>query len=585
MLDILIKGGSLIDGTGEPARRGDLGIKDGVIVQVGGRITDSATEVIEADGAIVTPGFIDAHTHYDAQASWDQDLQPSAAHGVTTAIMGNCGVGFAPVRSADHDVLIDIMEGVEDIPGTALYEGIQWDWESYPEYLAALGKRAYAFDLASQIPHAALRLYVMGDRARTHETATDDEIAQMTRMVSEGMAAGAVGFSTSRVLEHKPRSGGTIPGTFAGEPELLSLAQAVADSGHGVFQAVPAGAIGGILNEDSRNRLIGEVQMLADLSAKASVPVVFSLQQGHDEKDAWREAMRICEKATAGGSHIHPQVAARAPGSMSGFTGYHPFMARPTYRKLIDLPLEQRLLELRKPEIRSAILSEETIPPDQDPTVGTRHLYVLKNLGKHFIFSSGMDLEPKLSDSIGAIAAREGRTVEEVAYDAMLRDGGHAFIFDAIVNYAGGNYDDVADMMRHPLAMIGLSDAGAHVRCICDATLPTYSMVFWARDRKRGDTLPLEFLVAKQTSFTADVYGWTDRGRLKEGLRADVNVVDFDGLQLGQPRMHFDLPTGGARVLQGATGYIATLVAGQVARRNDADTGVRAGRLMGSATS
>lgn len=573
MFDLKITGGTIVDGTGRPAYVGDVAIKDGVIVEVGPAVDGDASEVIDATGLVVTPGFVDIHTHFDGQATWDPVLEPSASHGVTTVVVGNCGVGFAPVRPGQETWLVELMEGVEDIPGTALHEGIQWEWETFPQYLDALDRRQYGMDVAAFIPHSPLRVYVMGERGAANEDATPEDIAEMARHVREAIEAGAVGFSSSRSLNHKDLDGEYIPGTFAAADELIGLANAVVDAGGGLFEVVPGGE-----TEGDADLILGEVELLGRVSKDTAVPLSFLMVQSRAAADLWRRQLDVVEKAKADGALLTPQVAARPGGMLLGVATYHGLMRRPTYRRLEDeLTLDELLVELRKPEVKAAILSEQDLPPDphrQYESLADNAPYMFGNI---FPLGDPPDYEPTPDKSIAGIAAATGSDPWEVLYDHLAAG---ELLLGAFTNYAQGSEDHLAEMISHPDTIIGLSDAGAHVRFICDASAPTYLLTHWVRDRSRGARLPIETVVQKQTSGTAAAVGLTDRGTIEAGKKADLNVIDLDHLALAPPRSVADLPAGGRRILQDASGYVATIVSGVVTRRNDRDTGARPGRLV-----
>lgn len=573
MFDLKIVGGTIVDGTGAARYVADLGILDGVIVQIGVDLPGDAIETIDARGLIVTPGFVDIHTHYDGQVTWDSTLDPSASHGVTTVVLGNCGVGFAPVRPGDEERLVELMEGVEDIPGTALHEGIQWSWESFPDYLDALAEREYSMDVAAFMPHGPLRLYVMGERGARNEEATPEDIAAMAELVRDGIRAGAVGFSTSRSLLHKSLDGEWVPGTFATLDELVGLAEAMRDAGGGLFEAVPQGETAA-----DPDLVTGEVRLLAEVAERTGLPVSFLMMQAMGAPDLWREQMDIVREANAAGARLIPQVAGRAGGMLLGVASYHGLMRRPTFRHLEEtLSYDELLVELAKPEVKAAILAEENLPPDphrQFESVADNSPYLFARI---YVLGDDPDYEPMPDRSIAGIAEATGKDPFEVLYDAIA---GGDLLLGAFTNYSSGSADHLAEMIMHPDSVIGLSDGGAHVKMICDASVPTYLLAHWARDRTRGPLLALEDVVAKQAAGTARAAGLTDRGTLEEGMRADINVIDFDRLQLLPPRSVDDLPAGGRRILQDARGYVATIVNGVVTRRNDADTGARPGRLV-----
>ncbi len=577
MFDLKITSGTIVDGTGRDRFVGDVAIADGVIVAVGEDVEGDATEVIDATGCVVAPGFVDIHTHYDGQATWDPVLDPSASHGVTTVVVGNCGVGFAPVRPGGEERLVELMEGVEDIPGTALHEGIQWSWETFPEYLDALGTQEFAIDVAAFLPHAPLRVYVMGDRGMANEDATADDIAEMARHVREGIEAGAVGFSSSRSLNHKDLDGEYVPGTFAAAPELIGLAQAVVDAGGGLFEVVPHGE-----TEGDADLVLGEVELMGEVSHATGVPLSFLLVQSRTDPDLWRRQLELVEKVNADGADISAQVAARPGGMLIGAASYHPLMRRPTYRHLEDtLSLEELLAELRRPEVKAAILGEGDLPPDPHRQYESLADNAPSLWSSVFPLGDPPDYEPTADRSIAGVAAATGRDPFEVFYDHLAAG---ELLLGAFTNYTQGSEDHLAEMITHPDTIVGLSDGGAHVKMICDASAPTYLLTHWVRDRTRGERLPLETVIQKQAAGTAAAVGLDDRGTIEVGKKADVNVIDLRRLTLHQPRSVDDLPAGGRRILQDATGYVATVVSGVVTRRFDRDTGARPGRLVRSGT-
>ena len=585
MLDYVIKGGTIVDGSGDARRQGDVGVRDGLIVEVGGSITESAREVIDADGAIVTPGWVDVHTHYDGQVSWDEVMDPSAGNGATTIVMGNCGVGFAPVRPGGEKALIELMEGVEDIPGTALYEGIEWgQWESFPEYMDYIASRRYSLDIGAQVAHGALRYYVMGERGKENLDATNEDLNEMSRLVTQALTAGAVGFSTSRTIGHRALDGSPVPGTFAPDQELSAIAEAMRRAGRGVFEMIPAGTVGkleGLGGE--RTTPEAELTLMADFSRQSGRKVTFTLVQSPDyAPDTWERLLEMVVTANQTGAQLFPQVPSRPIGLASGLSGYHAFQRRPTYMKLTHLSLAERAREMAKPEVKAAIMSEGDVPVDQPGSMANMYQLFQNAAGFMYPLADPVDYEPDPSNMLGSRAASTGENVLSLLYDYMLEQNGAAMC--ALMG--GANVHESQEVLRkmlmHPETVTGLSDAGAHVTLLCDATMPTTQLTFWARDRHLGERIPLEFLVAKQTSRNADLYGLNDRGRLAVGLRADINVIDFENLTVSPPKAFHDLPAGGTRLIQPVKGYLATLVKGQVTRRDDADTGARPGSLVRS---
>ena len=579
MLDTKIQGARIVDGTGAPAETGDIGIRDGRVV-ARGRITEQAREVIDADGALATPGWVDVHTHYDGQVTWDDQIDPSASHGVTTVVMGNCGVGFAPVHAGGQSELIELMEGVEDIPGTALHEGMPWgEWETFPEYLEFLAGREYALDVGAQLAHGALRNYVMGQRGRDNEDPTAEDLARMSALVEEAMRAGAVGFSTSRTVGHRSIGGTPVPGTFAEADELLALAEAMQRAGSGVFELIPASTVGkleGLGGE--KYSLLEEFELIRQIG-RVGRPVTFTTVQVPDFPDTWQDYLRGAAEENAKGSNLRPQVASRPIGFVTSLQTYHMFQRRETYLKLVDLPPEQRVKEMQKPEVRAAILADADVPVNEPGAMANVH--GLLSQVAPFLFPIALPIvyEPEPGQMLGARAAAENRPIQEVVYDFLLENDGDSFAILLGSNYMAFNHDVIHTMLSDPNTVTGLSDAGAHVNLIFDAVAPTYQLIHWARDRTRGERLPIEFVVQKQSQTNAQLYGLHDRGTLEVGKRADLNLIDFENLSLGALEVHRDLPAGGSRILQQASGYIATFVNGVRTRENDRDTGARPGRL------
>jgi N-acyl-D-aspartate/D-glutamate deacylase len=584
MLDIVIRGGTVVDGTGAEAYTADVAVRDGRIVEVG-RITEAARDTIDAAGCLVTPGFVDVHTHYDGQVTWDEDLEPSATNGVTTLVMGNCGVGFAPVRPGDEQLLIELMEGVEDIPGSALHEGMPWGaWETFPEYLDYLATRRYSIDVGAQLAHGALRFYAMGERGARDEDATAEELALMGRIVQEAMEAGAVGFSTSRTIGHRSINGAPVPGTFAALSELTAISQAMGRAGRGVFEAIPAGTVGSLPQLGGERAVpADEARMFAQISRAGGRPLTFTTVQIGESPDHWREVMRVVNEENAAGAQLRPQVAARSVTVMTSLSAYHAFMRKPTYlNELAHLPVRERVEMMRRPEIKEALLSEKDVPADQPGSMQNVAPLFIQALPVIFPLSEPLDYEPSMDRSVAARAMAAGVDPVSFMYDLLLEDEGRAFYAILGANFASGTLEPCREMLLDPYSVTGLSDAGAHVNFICDCTIPTFHLTHWVRDRTRGEKLPLELVVHKLTANNAALYGMSDRGRVEAGLRADLNVIDLERLTIHAPFVRADLPAGGTRVLQPSTGYVATIVNGGVVRRDDIDTGARPGRLVRS---
>jgi N-acyl-D-aspartate/D-glutamate deacylase len=586
MLDTVIKGARIVDGTGAPEETGDLGLRDGRIV-ARGRVDEPARETVDADGLLAVPGFVDVHTHYDGQVTWDDQIDPSASHGVTTVVMGNCGVGFAPVAKGGERELIELMEGVEDIPGTALYEGMPWgSWESFPEYLDFLATREYALDVGAQLPHGSLRNYVMGQRGRDNEAPTADDLSRMSQLVEESIRAGALGFTSSRTIGHRSISGDPVPGTFASEEELLALADGLRRAGTGVFELIPASTIGELKPLGGEQyTLLEEFELIKKIARACKRPVTFTTVQIPEFPFTWQDFLKGSAEENAKGSMLRPQVATRPIGFVTSLQTYHMFQRRETYLKLAGLPLAERVREMRKPEVKAAILADANVPVADAGSMANIHTLLESTVGFLFPIGTPIDYEPEFSEMLGQRAVRESRPVEKVMYDFLLEDEGRSFAILLGSNYLSGNHDAIHDMLADPNTVVGLSDAGAHVNLIFDAVASTYSLLHWGRDRTRGEKFPIEFLVHKHTKNNAELYGLEDRGSLEVGRRADLNLIDFDHLGLGGLEVKNDLPAGGSRILQGATGYVGTWVNGVRTRQNDMDTGARPGRLVRGRTS
>lgn len=573
--DLLIKNGTIVDGTGEAPYRGDVAVRDGKIVAIGEvDASEGASETIDAEGQLVTPGWVDIHTHFDGQATWDPLLTPSCWHGVTTVVMGNCGVGFAPVKPDARNWLIELMEGVEDIPGSALSEGIKWDWETFPEFLDALEKHPHTMDIGTQIPHGAVRGYVMGERGAKNEPATPEDIEAMAAIVKEAIEAGALGFSSSRTLVHRALDGEPVPGTFAAEDELFGIGRALKEAGAGVFELAPGGVMGEDLALPHK-----EVAWMRKLSREIGRPVSFALLQIDQQPKLWKEILEICDESKEEGSILRPQVGSRPTMLLIGLQTFSPYSFRPTYVALAELPLADRVRELRKPETKAKILGEAS--ENEDPLLA----FVLSGMHKIFVLGEVPDYEPTADKSIKAIAKASGRDEHDVLYDEMLKLDGKALLMVALVGYTDGNLEAMREMIEHPDTAFGLGDGGAHVGAICDASMTTYLITHWTRDRTRGPKLSIEFAVKKMTKDTADLYSLNDRGQLKVGYKADMNVIDYDRLRLDLPYIVNDLPGGAKRLIQKAEGYTATIVSGEVTFRNGEETGARPGVVIRGAQS
>jgi N-acyl-D-aspartate/D-glutamate deacylase len=566
--DLIIRGGTVVDGTGAPARTADVAVDGGTITEVG-RVDGKGRREIAADGLLVTPGWVDVHTHYDGQVSWDSQLAPSSIHGVTSIVMGNCGVGFAPAHSgADaHEFLISLMEGVEDIPGTALHEGLTWEWESYPQYLDALARRSYKIDVGSQIPHAALRAFVMGERGADHDAdPTPAEIAEMARLVAEGLEAGAMGFATSRTVAHRSRTGQKIGTLTAEAAEILGIAEALAVTGKGVLQFV----------SDFRS-LDAELGLMRAAAERAGGrPVSVSLAQAEQAPDRWRRVLDWISQAAAEGIDFKAQCAPRTIGLLVGLEStMNPFLKTPTYKTTLrDLPLEERVRRMAEPEVRAALLAEA---PDAR---GGLFKMAGGNADRIFRLGDPADYEPAPEKSLGAEARRLGRDPFDLVYDALLERGGRELLYFPLANYVGYTMEAAREMLLHDRTIPGLSDGGAHVSFISDASFPTFLLTHWCRDRSRGERLPLEFIVKRQTQDTARHVGWLDRGVVGSGYLADLNVIDLEGLTLHAPKMIHDLPAGGKRLMQSVDGYVATVKRGQVSFEHGQPTDALPGALQ-----
>ena len=560
MHDLVIRGGTVVDGTGAAPRTADVAI-DGEQIVVVGSVEGAGRHEVDADGALVAPGWVDVHTHYDGQATWDSVMRPSIDHGVTTAVMGNCGVGFAPVRAGGEAFLIELMEAIEDIPGTALHEGIDWRWETFGEYIDALASLPRTLDLGTTVPHAAVRAYVLGDRCHEYDISAE-EIAQIATVMADGVRDGALGVSTSRTVLHSSKHG-FEPGTFSLDEELMAIADEVAGVGRGLFQFV------------SDNTFQQDEWRWLDHLGQVGVPVTYTMAQEPREPDGFRACLERNQASNEAGQSIAPQVPARPTGMLYGLqSSMHPFRAHPTFRAIADESHAEIVAHMRNPEFRARLLAEE--PASTNPFVR----FMTTSFHQMFPLGDPTDYEPSPSMSVAAVAEREGRAPQEVVYDWMLAEDGKAMMFVPLGSYVDQDHEAIRAMIEHPASIFGLSDGGAHCGLICDASMPTYLLTHWARDRSRGPKLPVELVVHKQTQATARVYGLHDRGVLVPGMLADVNVIDHDRLTLHKPYMIHDLPAGGRRLVQDADGYLATVKAGEIVVDHDEITDARPGRTL-----
>ena len=563
----IITNAHLVDGTGAAARQADITFEHGVITDVGdaGSATRNGSQVIDADGHLVAPGWVDVHTHYDAQATWDPFLTPSGWHGVTTAVMGNCGVGFAPAAPERHEWLIELMEGVEDIPGSAMVEGIEWEWTSFPEYLDALDRKPRVMDLGTQIGHGALRAFVMGDRGAANENANADDIKQMADLTLQALRAGALGFSTSRTALHKSKNGEYVPGTSAQPDELLGIAEAIRDAGHGIFQ----------MAAEHWRRPESEWQWLRDVASRTGVRFSINLNQPADEPELWRETLAHLEDAARNGMNIEAQVAGRSIGLLMCLQGtVNPLMMHAAYNEVASLPLAERVVALSEPSRYARLLTERP-----------NHRFYEQFVGENFhimfpVDGSDINYEPTPAESIAGLAAATGASPYAIMIDHLLSNGGNGLIYRPFLNYAYGDLSMTHELLQHPLTRNGLSDAGAHCGVICDGGMPTFLLTHWVRDRSRGPRLPLEHVVSRQTRQTALLHGLFDRGVVAPGYRADLNIIDFDALRFDVPQIEYDLPAKGRRLTQRASGYLATFCAGVQTVDHDEFTGELPGRLL-----
>ena len=563
MFDLIIKNGLIYDGKGSEPFKADLAISNEKIVEIG-KIEDKGRKVIDAEGKIVTPGFVDIHTHYDGQVTWDPYLRPSTYHGVTTVVMGNCGVGFSPCKPDQRDWLIGLMEGVEDIPGTALHEGIDWEWESFPEYLDALEKKPLAIDVGTQIPHGAVRAYVMGERGINHEEASLEEIDEMKKIVQEAVKAGAYGFSTSRTEKHNDVNGNLTPSITAHKTELVEIAKSLGEINQGVLQG-----ISDFYDFDS------EFDIFKTMSQESGRPISITVEQQDARPEWWLQLLDGIQDAQSEGVNMYGQVPPRATGILMGLTAtLNPFRFHPSYMEIAELSLEERVKIMNTSDFREKLLKENAV--SINPLVDE----IVNSYGKMFRLGEPANYEPDPETSFDSLANLSNMTAEEIAYDAMLEKEGRALIYHPLFNYQTGDLSLVEKMLKHPYTISGLGDAGAHCGAISDASFPTTLVQHWSRDRDRGDKLPLETVIKMQTSETASLLGINDRGVIEEGYKADINVIDYDGLTLHEPEIINDLPAGGRRLVQKASGYDYTIVSGEIAFIKGEATGKLNGRLI-----
>ena len=567
--DLIIRGGTIVDGTGAARFTGDVAIKDGLIAAVGS-VQGDAKDEIDATGKIVAPGFVDVHTHYDGQATWDQEMAPSSWHGVTTAVMGNCGVGFAPAAPDRHNWLIGLMEGVEDIPGTALAEGMKWDWETFPEYLDALERLPRSIDVGTHVPHGAVRAYVLGDREQPGAIPTAEDIQKMADIVEDGVRAGALGFSTSRTVLHRSIDGEVVPGTTATKEELIEIGRAMGRVGHGVFE----------MASDMR-REWDEFGWMGALSRETGLPCTYAALQSIAKEMPLDEQIACMRAENDNGANIVAQIALRGNGIIMAWEGtVHPFRLRPSWQAIAELPWEQQRAKLLDPAFKAQLLAEENDFSEVNQDIIGLIMVVCGGWGMQFEMDPDFNYEPQADESIAARAAAAGVSGDEYAYDLLCRDQGKGFIYLPILNYADGNLDFLEALQHSDDTVNSLSDGGAHCGTICDAASPTFMLQHWVRDRKRGGKISLENAIKRQCRDTARLYGLDDRGLIAPGYLADLNVIDLDKVKLGKPWLAFDLPAGGKRLLQKAEGYVCTIKTGVVTFKNGEWTGATPGGLI-----
>lgn len=563
--ELVIRNGTIVDGLGGRTYVGDVAVRDGLIVEVG-TVSGDAEHVIDAAGLLVTPGFVDLHTHYDGQSIWSDRLNPSSSHGVTTALMGNCGVGFAPCRIADHEVLVDVMAGVEDIPGVVMTDGLPWTWETFPQFMDAVDSRQRDIDVAAFLPHSPLRVYVMGQRGVDREPATPADLARMRELAQEAAEAGALGFSSSRLVTHRTRTGSQIPSYDAAYDEILEIGRGIADGGGGLIQFVPD------LPDGAYQPVL---QQVFDAATDAGLPVTFTLLIGNAGEPVWQDALTMVEKANGSGAEITAQVFPRPIGLMVGLDlSINPFVLYPSYREIAGLPLPERVAQMRKPDVRQRILADRASIVPANPIA-----YLAQSWEWTYPLGDDADYEPDPSKSIAARARARGVSPVEEAYDRLLDDDGHAILLDALANFRDNSLDTVGALMHREDVVLGLGDGGAHYGMICDSSFPTYVLTHWARDRAAG-RLSIEAAIRELTSTPARIAGLGDRGRIAVGYKADLNVIDHQNLRLHKPVITYDLPAGGRRLDQTADGYVATIVAGEIIAEHGKPTAARPGRLV-----
>ena len=570
MFDVVIRDGKVIDGSGSEAFHADVALEGDRIAEVG-QVSSRGAREIEADGRLVVPGFVDPHTHFDAQMTWDPLLDPSSDHGVTTVVTGNCGVGFAPARPDRHDWLIGVMAGVEDIPAAALSEGLPWGWEHFHEFMDVLDAQPRAMDIGTLATHGPIRAYVMGDRCEGREEPTPAELAAMAELAREALASGALGFSTSRTSMHLSLEGIPVPSTYASWDELRAFAEVLQQAGGAIFQLALPNSF------EEPERIEEDLATMLELSVELSVPFTFNFALNHDDPEHWG---RLCEMIEAGaerGARVHPMVLGRPHSVLVGFQGLHPFARCPAYLELAGLPLAERVVRLADSETRARILAEDPLPPDPADAFGDFYDFAPENL---YLLGDRPDYEPAPEQSLAAVARQRGADPRGVLYDLLLEQEGRAFLLYVVMNYPGQDLEAVREMVVHPQSVLGLSDAGAHCGSVCDGSAPTSMLTHWCRDRRSGEGLPLPWMVRALSSEPAALFGLRDRGLLQPGMKADVNVIDFEALACEPPEMRYDLPTGARRLAQRARGYAYTLLSGEVIREAGVDTGARPGRLV-----